>query len=764
MNRSNRSRFQLAMIPMALALVYGGAAQAENQALEEVVVTAQKRAERLQDVPISISAISGSQLENRGIQNVADLSALAPNLQVSNQPGNSTAAQIAIRGSVTHNPALVWDTAVGIYLDGVYLGKSQGSVFDAVDLERVEVLRGPQGTLYGRNTIAGAINLVTRKPSGEWSGSVSLDLGNYNTQIIKAGIDLPRIGIMSLSLGYRDEKRDGWVKTTSGSSVSQLNNKDNQNIRVAANFDISRALQVDYKFDKTKVNQSSTYSQLWRADDWLYKSVPMMTGGYGLTPATANLINSANLSRYASHDRLTTASVNGPSFERMNVDGHALTVSYQINERNSVKWIASERKMRWEDGLDLDGSPLTIAHTQRYSNYKQSSHELQWLGNTERLNYVLGYYYFKDDGFTRNPQQYMNGEWNYTSNYGFTTRVDAWFGQVDYRLSDAWTLTAGLRGTEEEKSINRELAFSGWPLIPAGTGAKRKFTSSTPMLSLGFKASENLNFYGKYSEGYKSGGFNGEASATTDVVTPYKPEKVQALEAGVKSTFADGRAQLNVAVFQNKVTDLQIPVFLAAGAAGSVVQNVGKSTVQGLEVEGVFKPMDGLRLQLGYGYLDAKYDRFMDYLNPASAVKTDQKGNRAFVHAPKHSLNLMADARLAKTAVGTLRGIVDYTYSSAYYLYPYQLAAAGSPNYDAAHADAEATKIKAAGIWNLRLLLAGVPLGRESDKADVSFWVRNVADKKQVANMIDFGPGFGSLSQGYFVQPRTYGMSVSYKW
>ena len=763
MKRSYRTGFKLAMMPMALALAYGPAF-GEDAALEEVVVTAQKRAERLQDVPISISAITGSQLENRGIQNVADLSAMAPNLQVSNQPGNSTASQIAIRGSVTHNPALVWDTAVGIYLDGVYLGKAQGSVFDAVDLERIEVLRGPQGTLYGRNTIAGAINLITRKPGGEWSGSVGLDFGNDNARVLKTGIDLPRIGIMSLSLGYRDEKRDGWVKTTPGSSVSQLNNKNAQNTRLAANFAISDAFQVDYKYDNTRVDQSSTYSQLWRADDWLYKSVATMTGGYGLTPATANFINNGNLAQYVSHDRQTTASVNGPSFERMSVDGHALIASYKINDSNSVKWIGSRRTMDWDDGLDLDGSPMTIAHTQRYSTYKQDSHELQWLGNTENLNYVLGYYYFKDDGYTDNPQQYMNNEWVYTSNYGFTTRVKAWFGQADYRLGDAWTLTAGLRRTTEEKTISRELAFNNFPLIPAGTSAAREFSSTTPMVSVGYKASETLNFYGKYSEGYKSGGFNGEASSLTDVLTPFSPEKVKAYELGLKSSFAGGRAQLNAAIFQNKVTDLQIPVFLASGAAGSIVQNVGRSTVQGLEIEGVFKPTESLRINVGYGYLDTSYDQFMDYLNPAATIKTDQKDNRAFVHAPEHSLNLMLDARLARTSVGTLRGIVDYTYSTSYYLYPYQLARPGSSNYDATHADADATKIGAAGIWNLRLLLTSIPLGRDTDKAEAAIWVRNVADKKHVANMIDFGPGFGGLSQAYYLQPRSYGVSLSYKW
>ncbi|WP_170228298.1 TonB-dependent receptor [Denitratisoma oestradiolicum] len=762
MSSPTRSRFQLAVLPLTISLAYGTIAFAADGGLEEIVVTAQKRAERLQDVPISISAISGSQLENRGIQNVADLSSLAPNLQVSSTPGNASTSQIAIRGSVTHNPALIFDTSVGVYLDGVYLGKSQGSVFDAVDLERVEVLRGPQGTLYGRNTIAGAINLITRKPSGEWTGSVTFDMGNYGAQVIKAGVDLPRLGIMSLSLGYRDEKRDGWVKTNSGSSVGQLNNKDSQNFRLVANFDISRDLKVDYKFDSTKMSQSSALNQLWRADSWLYQSSPMLQA-YGLTQATADLIANGNVAQYASQERKTRASVDGPSYERMNVDGHALTVSYKLNDSNNLKWIASERTMRWADGLDLDGSPLPIAHTQRDSHYKQNSHELQWQGNTERLNYVLGYYTFKDEGFTRNPQQYFNREWDMTSNYGFTTKVDAWFGQLDYKLTDAWTLTGGLRTTEEKKTVDR-LQIFGMPAfgmsivkVPAGTHAAKTFQSTTPMLSLGYKVNTNLNFYGKYSEGYKSGGFNGESDNVVDVTTAYKPEKVKSLEGGMKSTFADGKAQVNVALFQNKVTDLQIPVFVATTGSGSIVQNVGKSTIQGLEFEGMFAPMDGLRLQLGYGYLDAKYKRFMDN-------GVDQKDNRAFVHAPKHSFNLMADARLAKTSVGTLRGIVDYAYTSSFYLYPYQLATPGSTNYNPGYADAAATKIGASGLWNMRLLLSGIPLGHKGDKAEASLWVRNLTDNKKVNNMIDFGPGFGSLSQAYFTQPRTYGVSLSYKW
>ena len=195
----------LMMICMVLATAAAQAAQQarpprvqpEATGLEEIVVTAQRREERLQDVPVAVTAISAEQLRSRGITNVSDLSALAPNVNVLPAAANNTGAHISIRGAVQQNPALYWDPTVGIYLDGVYVGKNLGNVFDIVDLERVEVLRGPQGTLYGRNTLAGAVNLVTRQPSGKLNGTAKLDLGNYDLAVFEGTLDLPRFGIAS---------------------------------------------------------------------------------------------------------------------------------------------------------------------------------------------------------------------------------------------------------------------------------------------------------------------------------------------------------------------------------------------------------------------------------------------------------------------------------------------------------------------------------------------------------------------------------------
>ena len=218
MHRSE-SRVDVRLLSSAVALTLGTFALAATPAraqepaestaapgreagtLEVIVVTAQRREERLQDVPIAVSVVSSEQLESRRITNLLNLKALAPNLLVSKYPNSNVASQVAIRGGVTVNGAMYWEPSTGLYLDGVYLGKAVGSVFDLVDAERIEVLRGPQGTLYGRNTMAGAVNLITRAPTGEFAANASLEIGNYRHNVQKLSFDLPKIGIARMSFG-----------------------------------------------------------------------------------------------------------------------------------------------------------------------------------------------------------------------------------------------------------------------------------------------------------------------------------------------------------------------------------------------------------------------------------------------------------------------------------------------------------------------------------------------------------------------------------
>ena len=523
--------------------------------VEEIVVTAQRREERLQDVPMAVSAFSSDQIEARGIENVSDLNALAPGLQISQTISNTTISQISIRGITQINPAIYWDPAVGVYVDGVYIGKSQGGIFNVVDLERVEVLRGPQGTLYGRNTLAGAINLVTRRPSGVFSGQASLDIGNYNAMVQKVSVDLPQIGNARISLAARSERRDGWVKTDRLSSRQDLNNRANDGFRMAVDYDLSDTLLAEYRFDHSNVDQSNNFTQLYSA------GLPF-------------------LSAFASAERQKRASVDAPSFEQARILGHALTFTQDLSDGLTLKSITGYRRLDWNDSLDLDGSPLDVVVTQRFTDYDQLSQDLQLLGSFDRWNFVGGIYYFGDDGATNNPQRFFGldpvNQALFDSRYA--TKTDAWsgYGQVDYRPIEPLTLTAGLRYTHEEKQLERAFGISQDPadpffyLIPEGTSAKETFSATTPMFSAAWQFSDQLNLYARYAEGFKSGGFNGEFSQPpsgdpaedipalialniSETQTPFKPEQSQTFELGFKSVFADGRAQLNAAIFHNQI-------------------------------------------------------------------------------------------------------------------------------------------------------------------------------------------------------------------
>ena len=269
--------------------------------------------------------------------------------------------------------------------------------------------------------------------------------------------------------------------------------------------------------------------------------------------------------------------------------------------------------------------------------------------------------------------------------------------------------------------------------------------------------SDQLNVYLKYSEGFKSGGFMGEAGNAVEAVTPYDPEEQSTWEIGAKMSSADGQLQLNTAAFHNEIDDMHVNQF--TGLPGvSVVRNAGQATTQGVEIEGIWLPTDALRLQLSYGYLDAEWDEFMEAPAVGQPIG-NVADNRSFPHAPEHTLNLTADARLAQTAWGELRALADYSYTDSFYAYAYQLE-----TIDTRRATAGNTEVDAYGLLNLRLALSEIPVGG-SGSAEFTLWARNVTDEQDPVNFIDFGPGFFSnYTLAYFQEPRTYGASFSYRW
>jgi len=730
--------------------------------LNTVVVTSQHREQNLQDVPIAVTVVNQAYIESRGITSIEGLSTLAPNLKIEKTPGNTTAAQISIRGGVTINPALTWEPTVGLYLDGVYIGKTQGSVFDVADIERIEVLRGPQGTLYGRNTLAGAVNIISKKPSGEFGGHVEVGVGNYNLRQARGSVDFDQIGPFRIKLAGMLRERDGIIDivdnpiagvTTAGPrSTSELDTIDRKSALLSVQFDATENLVIDYAFDYSDADQKPKFSQIIGVSDGniFDPTSPFYVGG-----PVGDQFFGFPLDLYTNADRQFTGSVDGEVFEKMTTFGHTLTGTLDLGW-GELKSITGLRSLEWDDALDLDGSPLPLAHTQRLSDYDSFSQEFQLTGDTDKLSYVAGIYYFSDDGNTDNPQFFFGGANRFDSQYGFETDAYAVYGQLDWKATDRLTLTGGLRYTNEEKSIDRRLTLLGAPdipLVPAGTSGNETFDSVSPTVIASFEAADNINIYGKYSEGYKSGGFNGEASTAALVTRPYKAEKVRSYEAGLKSTFNEGDISLNAAAFYNEHKDMQLSVFTAEDASGSDIRNAGEAHMWGLELEGVIQPTDNIRLSANYAYLNPEYDEFIVFDQTLNA-DIDVANDRAFPHAPEHTFSFIADARVWSGSLGAVDLSADYQYTSEYFTFPYALDRNAPQN--AFNSQAEAR-----GLVNARIAWTEIPVA--GNELEVAVWARNLFDEEYTANFIDFGPSFGGLTNGYFGDPQTFGVTLKAK-
>lgn len=748
----------------------------------EIVVTAQKRAENIQDVPIAISAVGSEFLESRGITSIDSLGSIAPNVKFERAPTSKTISQIAIRGSVTINPGVTWEPAVGLYLNGVYIAKAQGSIFDVADLERVEILRGPQGTLYGRNALAGAVNLVPKMPTGRLGLKAELSYGNFDYWKGRAAIDLPAFGPFSLKLSGQIQKRDGFIRLTPNpfpqavlagpARTGTTNDLDSRSGMIQLRFEPEGSnFTADYMFDYSKFDQRPDYGQLVYLNrnglpqDIFDPNSPSYPTNGAFFP----------LDLYVNPDRQSSASLDAdPLHEKSRTYGHALTMALDLGDA-TIKSITAYRNLKWGDALDLDGSPLPVVHTIRDSAFDSWSQELQISGKAfeNRLNYVAGVFYYKEKAETLNPQSFFAGGLSFLSEYGSHTKAFAAFAQIDYNLTEQFKLTLGGRYTHEKKDIRRFFG-AGSPTVPLfdldyGGVPDAKYNSFTPAVTLAYQVNGDINFYGRFARGFKSGGFNGETDITgligqpfscstmpgqnSELCNPYRPEKVDSYEIGLKTRLANGRVIFNAAAFWDEHKDIQLSVFTASGAAASIVRNAARARIRGLEFETVIRPVDALTINGSLAFLDPKYKSYIEAVN---GVDTDVADNRAFPHTPKSTASAGADLRLAQGDWGRLNLNGDINYVSSYYTFPYPLVTAG-PSDQNAHT----TRSKGRTIINLRAAVSEVPLG--GGKAEIALWVKNLTKEDNAQNFIDFGPGFGGLTVGYFPDPRTYGVTVGVK-
>jgi len=729
----------------------------QSGGLEEIVVTAERREEKLRDVPIAVTSFNAKSLQERAITDIRGIQGFIPNVSIVQSPGYQTEADISIRGGVTINPAPYWDPTNGLYVDGVYIPKAIGNVTDLANIDHIEVLRGPQGTLYGRNSLGGAINIVTQKPTGQFEGFISAGAGNYGSTTVRGNINLPKLGIFSIALSGVMEGHDGYINSvaTPGfkSYLGKFNSLNSRSGRVAVRADVTDDLTLDYTFDSSYQVDTPNYSQLTRV------------GAGGIFDPNSPAFSGIPLAQFIQHNPGPSKGATADGgfdgarpFEVANIRAHALTATWDVSDELVLKSISAYRWIDWSNNLDLDGSPLPIAGTELFTHYHAASEELQASGQIDRFHYTFGLFYFEDGGNTQNPQSFFEGASFEDSQYGYGTQNYAAYTQVDYNppvLDDKLTITFGLRYNNETKFGSRFLAVSNnfGPLntLISGVNQSKNFDSTTPMAVIKYAIDEDTNVYVKYAEGFKSGGFNGEATTLQEATTPFAPETVDEYEVGIKSRWFDGKLNVNLAAYYDQHSNMQLSIFTAtAGTTESIVRNAGSADINGIELDFQALPVSWLSLSGQVGYTNTNYNSLIE--NGVNvAVGT------AFPYAPQFTASMSADATLMDNDFGKLNFIVDYLHSDAYYEYPYSTSANPAVNQGLF---AGSTKASPQNIFNARLRLTNIQV--PNGTVDIEMWGKNIFNDKYRINGIDFGPSFGNMTISYYGDPPTFGGDVTY--
>ncbi|MBX3594710.1 TonB-dependent receptor [Sphingomonas sp.] len=724
----------------------------------EIVVTAQRREERLIDVPLSVSAVSPAELDRAQVRTVTDIATVVPNLQINETIGNTFGPLITIRGlSPSADTSLARDQPVGLYLDGVPIGKSTGAAFDTIDLQRVEVLRGPQGTLYGKNTIGGAVNLITQEPTGEFGGQVSANVGSYGLFNAKAVVDLPEVAGFSLKLSGTTKQLKGYYRNSFNNT--HFGEADTWSGRVDLMWRPVDSLSVRYAYDIT--DSHGTPSQL---------ATTAVTGS-----GSTAFIN-AMLAPYVVTGRTRTIAAQSALQSDFRTTGHAVTVQWEPGVGDMVlKSITAWRTAKTFSQSDFDGSPLDLFRFTLNNDYRQFTQELQAIGSVGDLRYTLGAFYLDDAYDVFNPRWNFQFGGNSTfdvSQRGGNSNSYAGYGQLAWSpsaLDNRLTVSVGARYTKEEKSAyelllantayrtnpasassgvfrrdaaGNPITRSGQPAAGARPGAggigytdlypltaSGDWSSFNPELNILYKFAPTFSVYGRVASGFKSGGINDTAATNDAFATPYNPEKLTSFELGFKYASADRRIRLDVAAYHSIYKDFQAGVFVPSLVTTNII-NAGEAQFTGVEVEGNVEPVRGLTFSFGGGYIDARYT---DFVLPNG---TDVTKTYVIPRVPEWNYKLGALYR-ADAGFATVEASVNWSWRDSQYtnITPDPLAV-----------------LPAYGLLDARLGLTRIDLGGKA-RLEFALWGKNLTDTKYKVSAINLSV----LTLSQYGDPRTFG-------
>jgi iron complex outermembrane receptor protein len=691
--------------------------------LDTIMVTARKREETLQEVPVAVTAFTSEALDKLNVQDIGDLDAQVPNLTIYAARGASSTVTAYIRGVGQSDPTWGADPGVGIYLDDVYIARPQGALLDVFDVSRIEVLRGPQGTLYGKNTIGGAIKYVSRGLPTTTEGFAQVTVGNYNQRDAKAAIGGPLGGSDSGLRGriaVASMNRDGFGENTyNGQPVSDKQvNAARLNLGAYAGDDFDVQFALDWIDDQSGMRGSK------------------MLARNPFTPA------------YPPMDDRYDIRSGMPNVNSVETKGASATVNWRPNEDWALKYVVAKRESDSHSNIDFDTTPVKLADVGGFYEDNQVSNELQ--ANYDgggRVRGVVGLYQFSGEAGGQIRNNFFNLQFGDTRGKVLTDSV-ALYADWTFDLTSRLKLDVGARYTDEDKRaivLNRfyaDATFTRPIAVAADFDKTTNFKNVSPKVSLDYQITPDIMVYGLATRGFKSGGYNIRANAVAvpRSAEPFDDETVDSYEIGSKMAFLDQRLFLNLSAFHNKYKDIQLSVFTGIDTNGDGVNdaffgdftNAGKGTVNGLEVEYQYLPTQNWLITGNLAWLDTKYDEYMDRgVNVADQMK--------FTNAPEFSGAVNVEYRTDLANGGNLSARVGYSYQSEVWPTTDLSPVIRQDGYGL---------VNAGVIWKL------------NDAWTFSLQGTNLADKEYRTTGYNI-PAVGTLI-GFYGPPRQYSLSVRY--
>jgi len=708
---------------MAVPLAHAQDAEVDSSASgatvakDEIIVTARRREERLLDVPISITALDAQALAQSGVLRLRDIDQLVPNL-IATGPSTNGRPDLVIRGIQGSSGQPGADLSLATYVNGVYMGRDTSANPELFDIAQIEVLRGPQGTLYGRNSISGAVNIVTAKPGNEFAAKATVDVGNFNLRRFSGGVNIPLAeDKAALKLNAFSIDRDGY-----NINIANDTRPDEEN---------SYGGMIHLRLtptDNLEVNLTADAS--WEDRNILFSEV-VSPGSFGFVPG------------------VRTVNFDADQREDREVSGLGLVVDYTLSSGHIITSVTGARKSSNFVPGDTDDGPLDLGRAIFLDTARQFSQELRLTSPSGgKVDYVAGLFYFRGVNkadrdivasdflislFTGAPPGFFPPQ-SVNNTAKLTSSSYAAFANVNWHISEDLTVILGGRITQDSKKTNQSQlgtfplnAILGTPDVALIDEIKE--TNFSPLIGLSYSVNDNVTTYGQFSRGFRSGSFSTDLVPSINDLSA-DSEFINNFEIGAKGSFYDRKLNINAALFVMKYRDIQVGQ-RPAGAIFSQFTNAGRATSKGGEIEVQLLTVDGLELRGGIGYADAKYDEFNDCAGPGVSCA----GNR-LSRSPELTANASAQYTHPLTSKFDLVVRGEYVHRGDMFF-----NAVNDP----------AVSVPSINILNGRV-------GIVSDRFDVFLWAKNLNDELilngRTANF------FGDLTETYGA-PKTYGVTFS---